>query len=328
MGKPLVSLKSLLFEQNFPKHIHPFKEDIEEGINEICQRLDIRLPHYDEYDNMTCYVYPSSPRDRVITIGLVMNMMFYIDDTFEAGKGQEIDPSYLARVVENCIRIICTGQQPEEDLPLYRVALELHERLWKRTNPAWFQRFVGALKTYMKSEVIVDSVLDDRGEIDIDKFVHTRELDSGAWVVFHLIEFANDRYLTDELFANEYMQETMHLAAQIAALSNDLFSYEKEWHLPKGHFNLISVLMEKEQLSFEDAVARAIDHINMLLMRFKELYCNMPDFEERTLNHAACSYVQGLWYVVSAMWHWQLATNRYRTPNSRFLELREMLESA
>jgi hypothetical protein len=321
----LVSLKSLSFEQNFPIHVHPFKEDIEEGIREICQRLDIRLPHYDEYDNMTCYVYPSSPRDRVITVGLVMNMMFYIDDTFEAGHGREIDPHYLARVVETCIKIICTGQRPEESLPLYDVALELHERLWKRTNPAWFKRWVNSLKDYMKSEVVVDSPLDSNGEIDIDKFVQMREIDSGAWVVFHLIEFANDRYLTEELFADEYMQRMMHLTAQIAALSNDLFSYEKEYFLPKGHFNLISVLMEKEQLSFQEAVAKAIDHINLLLASFKELYCNMPDYEDPGLNHAACSYVQGLWYIVSAMWHWQLATNRYRTPNSRFLELREML---
>jgi hypothetical protein len=324
-GKPIVSLKPLLFEQNFPQHIHPFKEDIEEGINEICARLNIRLPHYDEYDNMTCYVYPSSPRDRVITIGLILNMMFYIDDTFEAGHGQDIDTRHLARVVETCIKTIYTGQQPDEDLPLYKVALELHERLWKKTNPEWFQRLVSSLKDYMKSEVVVDSTLDSSGEIDIDKFVQVREIDSGAWVVFHLIEFANDRYLTEDLFANDYMQDMMHLSAQIAALSNDLFSYEKEYHLPKGHFNLISVLMEKEQLSFEDAVTRAIDHINVLLIRFKEMYCNMPDFGDRSLNHAAYSYGQGLWYVVSAMWHWQLATNRYRTPNSRFLELREML---
>jgi hypothetical protein len=317
-----LSLSLLRFDQSFPVSIHPQCERIEQAVEALCQRLDVRLPHFTNYSTMTCYVYPYAPEERVITIGLIMNLLFYIDDTFEKSTqdhGEEA-PS-LTDMVNTCLKIMRTGQRPDSTLPLYEAAQELHHRLWKRTNPAWFRRFVESLKEYI-ALTMIQGQLESQEWTNLEQYVEVRERDSGVWSSLYLIEFANDAYLPDALFEHEHMQRLMHLAGQIAGLSNDLFSYAKEVNTPKEPFNLISVLMKSRGLSLPEALQQAIDHINHLIAQFEQGLSHLPDFDDETLNHTARLYAQGLWHLVGAMWHWQRATNRYRAPNSPFVELR------
>ena len=102
------------------------------------------------------------------------------------------------------------------------------------------------------------------------------------------------------------------------------FSFHKEVVRERDCFNLINMIMEHKSLGFENALHEAVKIVNTSTRRF-------VDLERQWLqqNHATDAvvreYIEGLKDIMAAAWHWQISTNRYRSPDSPFPELRELL---
>ncbi len=139
-----------------------------------------------------------------------------------------------------------------------------------------------------------------------------------------LIEFALGHQIHSQVYEHPLIQRATKLTVLIAAILNDLFSYEKEVMLLDSRFNLVRILMETEQCSFAAAVDQSISMINTWIAKFETIAHAPLELKLDSKSHAV-DYIHGLRQQIAAAWHWQLATNRYRSPDSPFPILRTML---
>lgn len=318
----MLSLSQLNLAQSFPMRLHPQYQEIESVVEAICQSLDIKLPHYSNYQSMPYFMFPDTSVERLMALSLLSNLLYYIDDLYDRHKAQpHPEAALLPARFKRVIKIFAQGQSamPDEYHRLYDAALALHHQFLLLSNDKWFSDFVFILTSHLMATRPLSQQEDYAG---VQDYFCVREHDGGIWTSIKSIEFAGHFFLPDEICAHPHIQHMSVLCGRIATLTNDLFSYEKEVIRMGSNFNLVSVLMQTESLTFEQAVQRSIDSINEDIDQFL-MACEMrPDFGSDDLNAKVDQYVQGLHDILSATWHWQMSTDRYRSATSPFVELR------
>jgi hypothetical protein len=80
-----------------------------------------------------------------------------------------------------------------------------------------------------------------------------------------------------------------------------------------------------EGASFSQAVDQVITVLNGMVERFEELEGQQPLFRNSADNQLVARYFRGLRHEITAAYHWQFSTTRYRSPDSPFVELRQPL---
>ena len=310
------------------KQINPHAEKANQITKQLCQQYGISLPHIDEYNTVTAYVFPRTSVERLITINLWLDLLFFIDDFYD----RDINHIYshetekYQNILENTVRIIFDGYEPETEHLFYPIAYELHRRFQEFARPKSLDRCrVNTIKHLKSVTSGINDIFDDNGVMNVAKYMQLREADSGIDILISMIEVALDILIPDEVLHHPQLKRLTQLTTWFFGFSNDLFSYDKEVLRLGSRFNLIAVLMEAEGLSFAEAVHEAIVLINREVVEFFELESNLPVWDEPHLNEAARLYASGLKDQIIAGYHWQYSTNRYRSPHSPFPELRQML---
>ncbi|MDJ0596353.1 MAG: terpene synthase family protein [Pleurocapsa sp. MO_226.B13] len=307
---------------------NPQAEKANQITKQLCHQYGISLPHIDEYNTMTAYVFPHASVDRLVTINLWLDLLFFFDDLYDRDTthlfSNEIEKSQ--NILENTLRIICDGYQPETDHPFYPVLYELNRRFHKIAMPGWIERFRVGFRKYLQSITYTTSqILEDNGVISVEKYMELREDNAGMEGMISLIDLALDTYIPDEVFNHLKIQHLIKITTRFGGFINDIFSYEKEVLRLGSRFNLITVFMEAYGLSLAEAVHEIIVLLEREVAEFLEIERNLPVWDDPHLNKSARLYVSALKDQIIAAYHWQLTTNRYRSPNSPFPELRQML---
>ncbi len=320
----LLCLSDLHLAQHFPLRLYPQFEEIETIISDISQTLNIKLPHYHNYQSMTYFMFPDTTAERLVALSLLSNLLYYIDDLYDRHKlhphPETLDlPRHFKKVIE----IFCLGDaaMPCQQHLLYDTALALHHHFLQLSNPTWFEHFVKVLTEHLMS-TRPQSMTEPEHYNSAEEYFRVRELDGGIWTSINSIEFAANRFLPQKIHNHPHIHDMSLLCGRIATLTNDLFSYEKEVIDMGSQFNLLAVLMQSAGLTFEQAVHCAIESINYDTAKFVEACDTVPDFGTMDLNTDVQMYIQGLRDILSATWYWQMATDRYRSPTSPFVELR------
>jgi len=320
----LLSLRDLHLAQHFPQRIHPRSEEVEYFVDNLCESLDIKLDHYHNYQSMPYFMFPDTTIERLVALSVLSNLLYYIDDLYDRHKTDPHPESqHLPKIFKRVIRIFCVGQEamPQEHHLFYDVALALHQHFLDLSTETWFLNFAEVLTAHlMATRPSSDS--EPETYTSVQDYFCIREQDGGIWTSIKSIEFAADIFLPHLIHEHSHIQHMSIVCGRIATLTNDLFSYEKEVIKMESQFNLIVVLMQTESLCFEQAVQRAIEAINDDIAEFLYACQTMPDFGSDALNQGADMYKQGLCDILSATWHWQMSTDRYRSTTSPFVELR------
>lgn len=84
--------------------------------------------------------------------------------------------------------------------------------------------------------------------------------------------------------------------------------------------------MDSEGLSFAEAVDTMVCMVNRYIDEFVRGSANPPLWPDPREQAMVKAYIEGLHDLISAAWHWELSTNRYRSPDSPFPELRMLLK--
>ncbi len=318
-----------------PVQIHPKAEEAERRIELYCHQLGIRLPHFDEYTTMSSYLFPHATLERLVVIDVLTNLLYYIDDVYSMNRGENerddaLDSSTMMTIFTNCLVILRCGTLQDGkpvDLsePLYRTMKALHHDMLSMSSQLWVDRLVKSLEDHFRHSLLpVDNIMTD-GRLDLDKYVYVREHDSGMHPTIDLLEFGLDIFIPDEIRKHPVINTLRICTMRIGGLMNDIFSYHKEVVKLSSHFNLIVVFMQSEGLSFDEAVDRAVEYVNGFTRTFLEYENKLPDFGDEKLNRDVALYVMGLRDQIIATYHWQMSTNRYRSADSPFPELRHLL---
>lgn len=331
MPTPVLSCKlSTLANHIVPglKQINPQAEKANRITKELCQKYHISLPKIDEYNTMTAYAFPHASLDRLVTINLWLDFLYFINDLYDRNITHiySYETKKYQNILANTLRIICDGYEPEIDHMFYPVAHELNRRFNEIAMPGWIERFrTSTMKHLQSSQYDADDILEDNGVISVEKYIKLREADSGMESMISLIEVALDMLIPDQVLNHPQLQRLIQLAIRFASFSNDIFSYEKEVLHLGSRFNLIAVFMEVYGISFDAAVHKAILLVNREATEFFELERNLPVWDEPHWNQSTRLYVSALKDQIIATYHWQYSTNRYRSPHSPFPELRHIL---
>jgi hypothetical protein len=311
-----------------PVQIHPQAAEVEQIVTKLCKDLGIYLKQYRDYTTMSMYIYPNTTLERLVAIQLLMNILWYLDDHYDRDTVYETDADKRRRqeVYVRCVEILRTGQLPREKHLLYPVFYELYERIGVLSSAAWLNRLADSMIEHMKASIGNREALLLGDDIDVAQYMYVRELDSGMRPTIYMLEFAHNIYLPDEVLQHPYLK-TMNLrCARIGSLTNDIFSYHKEVIKLGSYYNLLRVFMESEHLSFDEAVHESVMLINGIIDDFLQDAEDIPVWKDKSIEKMVIIYVNGLRDIVNASWHWQISTNRYRSPESPFPELRTMLD--
>jgi hypothetical protein len=312
-----------------PRQVNPLADISRDISAEYCEMLGIKPANYSQYTTMSAYLFPRTDLDRLVTIDILNNMLFYIDDysTSEKVREKNRDDVEMRKVFVTCIDILRTGNTPPKAHRLYAPSMVLHERIQQFSSPALAVRLADSLEDHLVSITKSLMAIMNGSTPDVEGYILMRERDSGMYPTVDLVEFAYGIYIPEEVRQHPVIRRMILAVVRFCSLLNDMFSYHKEVILRQQRFNLVNVLMETRRLSFEEAVDETVRMINQEVSDFLDCEAKLPDlsFGDPELDRDVRLYAQGMRDQLIAGWHWQTMTNRYRSPESPFPELREML---
>ncbi len=310
-----------------PPQVHPYAEEAERIIEHYCEQLGIKSPNFHEFTTMGAYVFPRTSVERLVAMDILTNWLYYIDDVWDRNteQGKNLDPIFKRKVFETCFKAMLYGVEPDHEHEFYPTCLELHRQFMELADQEWLERLGTSLIPHLKSSTYSIEDIEKSGKDLVEEYIKLRELDAGTQVTISLIEFSYDMRLPDFVLEHPDIQKMGLCTALSGGIVNDMFSYEKEVMRYGADFNYISVVMRSRNVSFREAVHECVMLVNDYIDTFVELEKNPPRWDDDRVNQLVDNYIEGLRDQIIAGYHWQLATNRYRSPNSPFPELREML---
>jgi hypothetical protein len=307
----------------YAKAVNPYARVVEKRVEAFAVQHGIKLPGFEERNSMNAYLYPLAAPGRLVVTGKILAVSWFIDDISDRIASSSPAPlqpfaaidslncKALEVLVEPLEHILRTGEQPLSPTPLEQAVLDVACDFAAADTPdEWRQRFARLFQEYL-----VTTIKSKHWKItDLDTYVEQRIVDSGMLFACALAEFAQCAFLSDALYMHPIVQELTTEISKVGALSNDLFSFQREQRLEGKSFNLLSVLLA-QSASFDQAVHTALSYINESVHRFEAAKAQTP--------MEAQAYAATLTAFIPASWYWQQETLRYRSPDSPFPELRQ-----
>jgi hypothetical protein len=181
-------------------------------------------------------------------------------------------------------------------------------------DEAWFQYFVDTVDDYIDAVLYRDRDLEQHTH-DLLNFAKIRERDTGGLHTCVLIELTNGITLPEGARDHDTFKHLTSLAVRQASFVNDIISYPKDVLEESSGFNLLKLYMDRDKLTFAEALRESIGLVNSYTAAFLAVERNF-DADPEVMR-----YVQGLKEMFSGNLYWELSTPRYRTENSPFEEL-------
>lgn len=309
------------------ERMNPHADEAERRAEAYCKELGIWLPNFHEYTTMSRYLHPDADLERLTAIIVIYNFLYYIDDIHTSNRSStdEEDDVIMQNIYRNFIPILKYGRLPETHNPLYVTCKLIRDMILKHAPEAWLHRIINSLAQHLNTSTFSVQAIMVNGVPDLDRYIHLRDFDSGMVSTVEMIELEMGIFMPEEVLTDPVIQQLRLCVMRLGALMNDLFSYHKETILNGQRFNLVNVLMESRHLTFEEAASDSIKLVNGFTEKFVEYEQQVPDFGDEELNRVVGLYVQGFRNEILAIYHWQMSTNRYRSPDSPFPELRVLL---
>lgn len=298
---------------------------------EFGSRYDILLPDADYYITCCLYLYPGATFERILLLSKLFAVDFYLNDTM--GRDAQPTDQERQRLYEIRDRLATLG----EDLDMARAIstaekanIGVLDEISREAPKAWFRPF---LKLYLQHIDAAHKPYDTAalGYIPaIDAYVEARRAISGMPHTVSLVEYSNDTYLDWDMLEKAGIEPPLRqigwVVSVIGALTNDLFSFEKEVIDKGSDANLLVVLvMNNFRMKLGEAIRLAGSIIRDLLTDYISLQAQI----EQRLREAAITtdqrrnigaYLEGLKTVLQTCWMWQATTRRYKRPISIWKE--------
>ncbi len=307
------------------ERLHPMADKAHLQMFQEADRLGIALPSFHEYTNMSSYIftYHEVSFERLLTIGLLNNLLFWIDDTLDRNKSNTPDFTEKIMMFEAAINVLKGKHPASHSHPVLMTCELLSERFNKMASQEWLKRFINHTYRHLNASTYdIDDIMNVTQNYSVQDYIEHRDMDSGMEAEIDLIEFAYDFTLPDYVRDHAVLKEARKMTMRIGGLMNDMFSYEKEVIKLNSGYNLLAVI-SKQSLDIVEAVDYASQLINSYTNTFLSLEDSLPVFEDEALNESVRLYYQGLRDQINGTWHWQFSgTNRYKSPTSPFKELR------
>ncbi|KAG6899646.1 hypothetical protein C0993_008366 [Termitomyces sp. T159_Od127] len=143
---------------------------------------------------------------------------------------------------------------------------------------------------------------------DIDEYLPVRRETSGANLGFRIMEFSLN--LPDGFFEDPVIRKLNNTCIDLITLSNDLYSYNVEQARgDKGH-NIVTILMQHEHFTLNEAITWLGTHASKLVHSFLNDLSHVPHFGPEYQADVE-RYLNGMGNWVRASDCWSFESGRY-----------------
>ena len=162
----------------------------------------------------------------------------------------------------------------------------------------------------------------------VEEYIESRIHFGGMYPTIGMIEFVNGVYINELLFIKyPSLQQATEDCVLIGVLSNDLISYHKEKH---SQHNLLNAYLKTNTVNnLDEAISLGLNLVNQCFESFTEhsQYTRKQiETAPLTERHIINIYLTGIEQLISASYHWQMSTNRYRSMDNIFEDLKYPVE--
>lgn len=305
---------------------HEAIQDILKATSRLTKELNIQLEQvYSAHTSMTAFLYPNSGKYRLVIANVLYDFLYYIDDLF--GEDIEVLENEERPSLTEMMQIWKTGEVNTDSLEynrspkiknIYNALLWIRTKLVQSSKPAFFKKLSKLLFEHLKEQ------LEPKDYTTVEEYIMLRRRFGGMYPVAFLVEYCNNKYLEPDTLAQlPSLQKAIDACADIGGLSNDIFSYPKESH---SKFNLInSYIVVHPEMTMKEAVQRSIDIVNDCHFEFDQAIEQLQ-IEAKVLpikeQATVLQFANGLKDILSASYHWQFVTERFRHDNHILEDLR------
>lgn len=311
---------------------HPDIAELKRTTIDFGKEFGILLPNAEHYVTCAMFLFPAAPMDKIIRLSKNYAVDFYLNDTM----GREAKPTTeeKQRLYEIRDRLAAVGDDLE---PIGNISTAEKANLTvlgeiAATSPTrWFHGF---LTQYLHHIDVAHQTYDaaSLGYVPrIEEYIDRRSAISGMPHTITLIEYAADNYLNwlalRDAGLKAELEKINQTVALVGALTNDLFSFEKEVIDHGTDSNLVMVvLLNNFRMKLAEAIQLSGTIIRDLLadysrlekvIRTKAAECPGLSADDRVI---LLTYLDGLKSVLQACWTWQTATKRYKRKSSIWQE--------
>ncbi|TGO18467.1 hypothetical protein BPAE_0381g00040 [Botrytis paeoniae] len=237
---------------------------------------------------------PDASEDRLVMMLDWNHWVFLFDDQFDEGHLKE-DPAAAAEEVKQTIAIM------DENAPLYTpesnplrcVFQKCWERLKSASSQEMQQRWIDQHRRYFQQLLVQvnQQVSGQNFTRDVETYMDLRRGTIGVYPAINLAEYGADVDLPQHVYDHPSLQECMKISADLVILVNDVLSYRKDLELGVDH-NLMSLLMERDNLSAQQAVDKIGDMVNDCYRRWYLALAELPSYGEK-IDHKVMNFQTG-----------------------------------
>lgn len=306
-----------------------FGEQVCADVERYCRAQGIWLePGGAHYNSMTPYLHPGPvSAERLTAIGLFNAILFWLNDTVGREKFGHLpeDEQRRARTeLDRLCGLLESRTAPENPSPIEKATVDFLSRLHAQdADPEWLDGFLESTVEHLRTAIRDQNARSRRDLLTTAEYIDLRAQVSGMYPAIALCEFGRDSYLDREWSAAAGLVDDLRrlrvVTAEIGALMNDMFSFEKECIVDRSDFNLISVcFLNSPGATLADAVRVAAGLIRDRLTEFRGLHaalvarCAEPDILDSGPTSPIRTHLDDLEGCVQATWVWQLMTTRYK----------------
>ncbi|HVI44573.1 MAG TPA: terpene synthase family protein [Chitinophaga sp.] len=297
-------------------------------------RHKIWLPNGEHYLTCATYLFPEADYQRGIFAVENCAVDYYLNETVGRDVFKNLPPQQQ-RDIECIIQRMANlpGQFAlDKDAAPIEVANYHMLRDIESTSPAqWFQEFLQMYSLHIGITHQDTSSLGLHRVPSVSEYIELRLHTSGMPHILLLIEYAGGQFLDWDWLASAGLDKeirSMQLDVSLfGALSNDLFSFEKEVIDQLSDTNLVAVYALNHPAltlleSIEQVAGIVQGHLAGYFASLDKVLAIVDALPARDLDRQEHmhKYLDGVAQCVQASWIWQVYTKRYKRPVSLFEE--------
>lgn len=340
LQSPPISLQELFEPHNlrfseFTKDFNPHPQSgaLQKAAEAFGRHYGIWLENAKHYITCTLFLYPTAQYDRLAAIVKNNAVDYFLNDTMGRDVfhlltfSQQIQAQKIVErmaTIDDSLEVIGSAHAIEQ------ANAEVLQQMSRASTPSWFREF---LKFYSHHIGVTHRDLNSSALnhiAQVQEYIEMRNHTAGMHHIILLIEYSTANFLNwkwlEKIRLAYPIRRLHYVVAAFGALSNDLFSFEKEVIDNDSDSNLVmSILLNNCSLSLKEALLASARIVQQLLEEFSTLMstvrmnCQLIT-EDTPLLKGLKEHLEGLERCLQASWLWQVYTKRYKRPASLWIE--------